>query len=152
MFSSPGQLAVEMKKLSRTTTHELRMEWRHFYRTNPPRYLSRDALLRGVLYKVQERAYGGLSRRAERALHRLTDKAAGLTDVSTDPSRALTPGTRLLRQWRGCTYTVLVQEKGFDYDGRRYRSLTQIAKEITGAHWSGPRFFGLNPRSAADAH
>jgi len=61
----------------------------------------------------------------------------------------LKTGTTLLRQWRGHTHTVLVGEDGFEYEGRRYRSLSVIAERITGAHWSGPRFFGLTQRARA---
>jgi Protein of unknown function (DUF2924) len=101
---------------------------------------------------VQEQAYGGLSRRAKRILHQLADKPAALGNAAFDPGASLKPGIRLMREWRGRTYSVVVHEKGFDYDGRRYRSLTQIAKEITGAHWSGPRFFGLHGKRVGDAH
>ena len=59
------------------------------------------------------------------------------------PALLLKPGTRLLREWGGKTHTVIVIDDGFEYDGKRYQSLTQIARRITGAHWSGPRFFGL---------
>ena len=59
------------------------------------------------------------------------------------PPIALRAGTRLVREWRGVTHTVLVQAQGFEWNGRCYRSLTIIAQKITGAHWSGPRFFGL---------
>ena len=68
---------------------------------------------------------------------------------SFDPGGMLKTGTRLVRQWRGHTHTVLVREGGFEYDGQRYRSLTVIAERITGAHWSGPRFFGVNKRARA---
>jgi Protein of unknown function (DUF2924) len=65
---------------------------------------------------------------------------------SFDPGRVLKTGATLLRQWRGRTHTVLVRDEGFEYEGRRYRSLTVIAEQITGAHWSGPRFFGVSKR------
>jgi hypothetical protein len=68
---------------------------------------------------------------------------------SFDPGIILKTGATLVRQWRGYTHTVLVREDGFEYDGRRYRSLTVIAEQITGAHWSGPRFFGLTKRARA---
>jgi Protein of unknown function (DUF2924) len=66
-----------------------------------------------------------------------------------DPGGMLKTGATLVRQWRGRTHTVLVREDGFEYDGERYRSLTVIAERITGAHWSGPRFFGLTKRARA---
>lgn len=69
--------------------------------------------------------------------------------LSFDPGLVLKTGTTLVRQWRGQTHTVLVRDDGFEYDGRHYRSLTEIAEQITGAHWSGPRFFGLTRRARA---
>jgi hypothetical protein len=69
--------------------------------------------------------------------------------ISFDPGGALNTGATLVRQWRGRTHTVLVREEGFEYEGQRYRSLTVIAERITGAHWSGPRFFGLGKRARA---
>ena len=66
-----------------------------------------------------------------------------------DPGGMLKIGATLVRQWRGCTHTVLVGEEGFEYEGQRYRSLSVIAERITGAHWSGPRFFGLIKRARA---
>jgi hypothetical protein len=149
--SRSGQLAAEMMRLTQASAHDLRIEWRRFYRADPPNRLSRDMLLRGVLYKVQEQAHGGLSRRAKRILHLLADKHAALGDDARDPSGLLKPGARVMREWRGRTFSVGVHEDGFDYDGRRYRSLTQIAEEITGAHWSGPRFFGLRDKGSGDA-
>ena len=68
---------------------------------------------------------------------------------SSDPGILLRTGTTLVRQWRGHTHTVLVREDGFEYEGQHYRSLTVIAERITGAHWSGPRFFGLTKRASA---
>ena len=67
---------------------------------------------------------------------------------SFDPGIVLKTGASLVRQWRGHTHTVLVREDGFEYEGQRYRSLTVIAEQITGAHWSGPRFFGLDQAGA----
>ena len=71
--------------------------------------------------------------------------------ASFDPAVVLKTGTTLIRQWRGRTHAVLVRDGGFEYDGERYRSLSVIAKRITGAHWSGPRFFGLTKRAGASA-
>ena len=68
---------------------------------------------------------------------------------SFDPDIVVKTGAILVRQWRGHTHTVLAREDGFEYDGQRYRSLTVIAERITGAHWSGPRFFGVNKRARA---
>ena len=81
-------------------------------------------------------------------MRRLQSLAGGLEKggASFSPGIVLKTGTTLVRQWRGHTHTVLVHEDGFEYEGQRYRSLTVIAERITGAHWSGPRFFGLTKR------
>ena len=118
------------------------------HRTGPPPGLSRDLLIRALAYKLQERAHGNPSLALRRRLRTL----AGAFDkggASFDPGVVPKTGTTLVRQWRGHTHTVLVGEDGFDYEGRRYRSLTVIAERITGAHWSGPRFFGLTQRASA---
>ena len=130
------------------STHDLRIAWRQFHRAEPPQGLSRDLMIRGLANQLQERADGGLSRALQRSLQILTgefEKGAR----SFLPCIVLKSGTTLVRQWRGHTHTVLVREDGFEYDGQRYRSLTVIAERITGAHWSGPRFFGVSRRARA---
>jgi hypothetical protein len=93
------------------------------------------------------RAHGG----ASRALRRLQTLAREFERGGASFDRRIVPktGTTLVRQWRGHAHTVIVREDGFEYEGQRYRSLTVIAERITGAHWSGPRFFGLTKRSGA---
>ena len=116
--------------------------------TGPPLGLSRDLIIRGRADKLQERAHGGPSRALQRRLQTLAgelEKGAR----SFDPGMVLKTGASLVRQWRGHTHTVLVREDGFEYEGQRYRSLSVIAEQITGAHWSGPRFFGVNKRARA---
>ena len=78
---------------------------------------------------------------------RLTQSSTHGRASASDPGIVLRTGTTLVRQWRGHTHTVLVREDGFEYDGQHYRSLTVIAEKITGAHWSGPRFFGPTRRA-----
>jgi hypothetical protein len=109
---------------------------------------SRDLIIRGLADKLQQRARGGPSRALQRCLQALAgefEKGAR----SFDPGIVLKTGAILVRQWRGQHHTVLVREDGYDYEGERYRSLTVIADQITGAHWSGPRFFGLTKRARA---
>ncbi len=119
---------------------QLRAEWRRVFRASPPA-LTPDLLRRGIAYRVQERVHGGLTPATVRTLRRAA--AAG---NSADPGRdevVLKPGTRLVRSWRGTTYSVLADADGFVMAGERYGSLSQVAATITGAHWSGPRFFGV---------
>ena len=129
----------EIAQLVDRSTEELRYAWRTLHHTGPPLGLSRDLIIRGLAYELQQRARGGPSRALQRRLRILAaefKKGAR----SFDPAVVPKTGARLMRQWRGHTHTVLVREDGFEYDGQRYRSLTVIAERITGAHWSGPRF------------
>jgi hypothetical protein len=137
-----AELDGEIAGLGDQSTQELRYAWQTSHHTGPPLGLSRDLIIRGVADKLQQRANGGPSRALQRRLRMLAgefEKGAR----SFDPGGALNTGATLVRQWRGRTHTVLVREDGFEYEGRRYRSLTVIAERITGVHWSGPRFFGL---------
>ena len=138
----------EIAGLVDRSTQELRLAWRTLHHTGPPLGLSRDLLIRALADKLQQRAHGGPSRALQRRLQSLAgelEKGAR----SFDPGIVLKTGTTLVRQWRGHTHTVLVHKDGFEYEGQRYRSLTVIAERITGAHWSGPRFFGLTKRARA---
>jgi hypothetical protein len=132
------------------STHKLRVAWRQLHRTGPPQGLSRDLLIRALANQLQEGIHG----RVNGAVRRRLQTLAGEFDrdgASFDPGLVLKTGTTLVRQWRGQAHTVLVREGGFEYEGQRYRSLTIIAERITGAHWSGPRFFGVTKRARAVA-
>jgi len=131
-----------MKDPNRVAIDDVRGEWRRLYRCEPPR-LSRDLLIRRIDYRLQEIQYGGLSKTIRRKLKTLAKMFQTTGRVGPDPGLALKPGARLIREWHGRTHTVTVTEDGFEYCGTCYSSLTKIAKTITGAHWSGPRFFGL---------
>jgi hypothetical protein len=137
-----NELSHRIAGLNRLTAQQLREEWRRLYRGQPPR-LSRDLLVRTVAYRMQELAYGGLSKATQRKLDALTKELTLKGNIAVTPDLALKPGTRLAREWRGRTHTVVVREDGFEYCGNVFPSLTKIAHAITGAHWSGPRFFGL---------
>jgi hypothetical protein len=121
---------------------DLRREWRRLYHGDPPR-ISRDLLILGIAYQLQEIEHGGLGKATLRKLRTLAKTLRATGRVGPTPSLTLKPGARLVREWNGRTYTVAVTEDGFDYAGTSYPSLSNIAKKITGAHWSGPRFFGL---------
>ena len=135
-----------LKTLELADAAGLRTEWRRLLGTEPPR-LSRDLLVRALAYQVQVRFLGGLSRASLRRLEAADEE--GATGPSKPDPTTLRPGTRLVREWHGRTHVVTATETGFDYAGSQHDSLTQIAKLITGAHWSGPRFFGLTSRVVA---
>ena len=147
---SPDVIEIERQiaELIDRSTRDLRAAWRELHRTGPPQGLSRDLLIRALAHRLQEENHGSMSRAQRRRLQRLArefEKGSG----SSDPGIVLRIGATLVRQWRGHAHTVLVREKGFEYDGEHYPSLTVIAERITGAHWSGPRFFGLTKRASA---
>ena len=142
----PSDIEAEIAGLLDRSTQELRLAWRKLHRTEPPFGMSRDLLIRSLAYELQQRAHGSPNLALRRRLQSLA-AASKKGALSVNPGIVLKTGTTLVRQWRGHPHTVLVQADGFEYDGRRYRSLTVIAERITGAHWSGPRFFGVTKRA-----
>ena len=140
-------VAKALVRLSEVTIFELRGEWRRLHRMPPPMRLSRDLLIRGISYKLQERAYGGLSTATARKLEQAAAGPPSRGAAKPTPSVSLRPGTRLVREWHGVTHTALIHADGIEWRGQRYHSLSVVARKITGARWSGPRFFGLRRRS-----
>lgn len=153
--SGASALQGRLDRLQDLDGAALREEWRRLCRSEPPR-VSRDLLMRAVAYRVQELEFGGLPKWARQSLVGAAAEsdpadATGETRPKPAESSALKPGARLIREWHGRTHVIAVVDDAFEFEGRRYGSLTQIAREITGAHWSGPRFFGLTKRQAAPA-
>ena len=152
---APAERLAELRKLDNRLAQlpnlgsaDLRQEWRRLFRIEPPR-LSRDMILRALAYRLQEIVHGGLSRVLQRRLAALANEFESDGRVAALPPPRIKPGARLVREWQRRTYTVNVVEAGFEFEGKTYRSLTSIAFEITGAHWSGPRFFGLTKTRAS---
>jgi len=142
--ASVDTTAIERKldRLRSFGLEELRLEWRQLYHCEPPK-ISRDLLTLALGYRLQEIEHGGLGKATRRKLQTIAKALRTTGRVGATPSLSLKPGARLVREWHGRTHTVAVTEDGFEYAGMSYHSLTKIAKKITGAHWSGPRFFGL---------
>jgi len=132
----------ELDRIRSLGREELRLEWRRLYHSEPPK-ISRDLLTLALGYRLQEIEHGGLGKATRRKLQTIAKALRTTGRVGATPSLSLKPGARLVREWHGRTHTVTVTEDGFEYAGMSYPSLTKIAKKITGAHWSGPRFFGL---------
>ena len=143
-----ADLEATLAALDQADTKALHAEWRRLHRASPPPNVHRDLLLRGIAYKLQEAALGGLPPAARRKLAAWNDDAAEEKQAATAPAVRVKSGATLLRAWHGQTHSVQVLDDGFEHQGQRYDSLSQIAKAITGAHWSGPRFFGLTRRRA----
>ena len=148
MARSAVDIASELTRLEGLAILELRQEWRRLHQTPPPMRLSRDILLRGIAYKLQERALGGLSKSTLHKLQSSDSDGQPMRKSQRRPSASFKPGTRLVREWHDVTHTVIILADGVEWRGQRYRSLSVVAREITGARWSGPRFFGLKAGAA----
>ena len=128
--------------MRRTSRQQLKDRWRDLFRAAPPVAFTPDLLARGIAWRLQERALGGLSVKAQRLLG-ASGGEVGVVAKRRASRPVLRPGNRLVRRWRGRTYVVEVGEDGLLYDGTRFSSLSVIATKITGTRWSGPKFFGL---------
>ncbi|WP_197706335.1 DUF2924 domain-containing protein [Magnetospirillum sp. 15-1] len=124
----------------------LKQFWQKLFHQDPPHKLGRKLMLLAIAYKLQERASGGLKSSVSRRIALAGEAiAAGKAPA---PVTTVKPGTRLLREWQGTTHEVIILDSGVRYRGETWRSLSEVARAITGARWSGPRFFGLKePRA-----
>ncbi len=140
-------VVAKLAALPEMAAVDLRAEWRRLYRAHPPRRIGRHLLELGVGWKIQEQAYGGLGVATKRHLAEMAKVMNRDGDITQIRVARLKPGAKLVREWHGKVHTVIVVEDGFEWMGRHWRSLSVIAREITGVHWSGPRFFGLNGKA-----
>lgn len=146
MGSNAGLAALE-----RYGVAELRREWARLHGRAPPAGLGRNLLIRGIAWQMQAQVHGGFPPALKRELARLAAQLDRSGELDLERQMSLKVGTRLVRQWHGRTCSVTVLEDGFLFEERRYASLSQIARAITGANWSGPRFFGLRQRTRTEA-
>ena len=142
----------ELDALAKMTRDELQERWRRIYRSDPPPRISKDLMVRIIAHRIQEDEYGGLDIKTKRRLRSFARSLESEGELPLPSGPSLKPGAKLIREWHGRTYNVIALEKGFKFDGRRYRSLSQIAREITGARWSGRRFFGLPQIERSPSH
>ncbi len=142
-------LRSEIAALDDLDLDALRGRWRELYRTAAPPGFRRDLLIRAIAYKLQEKVHGGLAPATRRKLLKIAkDAEAGDGFTTADAPRSLRPGTRLIRDWKGTVHTVEVLDNGFEWSGRRFTSLSAIAKEITGTSWNGHTFFGVGRKAS----
>lgn len=148
MTQSVLQQIAELPTLPQARLKEL---WKEYFGVEPPAY-RKGFLVRGLAHRIQELTYGGLSDAHQTRLDALiADADADAEDGEQGrkrPNKAsagddLLLGTRLIREWKGVEHETTVVEGGFEYQGRRYRSLSAVARAITGTRWNGPMFFGL---------
>lgn len=120
-------------------------KWQELFYKPAPKHLRKEFMVRILAYKIQENAFGGLSTTTRRRLRQIAISLENGNNKLKVDQHPIRPGTRLIREWRGKTHTVSVAETGFEFQGKRYSSLSEIARLITGTRWSGPLFFGLKP-------
>ncbi len=158
MTSAPQQVRAaadpaveaELERLPTTPIADLRKRYRELFRTEPPKAFGPDLLRRSIAHRIQEKAYGGLPLSHQRLLDQLVKSALAKPNGRLELPRRIKPGSELVRTWNRRTYRVMVLESGFAYDGKTFASLSEIASEITGTRWNGPRFFGLRSSSSRD--
>ncbi|MEI9931694.1 MAG: DUF2924 domain-containing protein [Rhizomicrobium sp.] len=138
---SEGMIS-EIEALRGADLDVLRQRWEYLFTIAPSPRVSRDVLIRGVAFRLQEEVYGKLGKACRRQLNKLAaDLGNGTPPTQSPPS--FKPGTKLIREWKGKVHEVVIAGDTYIWSGKHYRSLSQIARSITGTRWSGPRFFGL---------
>lgn len=141
-----ANLDAELKAMAAMTPVQLKQAWSDISGVNLPH--ASPSLLRHLIgHKLQEKAIGKLPTYIERELDRLGGNSDADPPIMSRRGPIL-PGTRFVREWNGKTIAVTATEAGFEWDSETYRSLSEIARRVTGAHWSGPRFFGLTAKAA----
>ena len=141
---------AQLAALKSAPVADLKRKWRDLFEREPPPY-NRRFLESRLAYRIQELTFGGLSKPTRQLLDALADEVEGKKvrkSVISDPRNPVI-GTRLVREWNGAEHVITVLKDGFDWQGRRYKSLSAIARDITGTQWNGYRFFGLRERKDA---
>src|SRR5258706_4832369 len=134
---------AEMERLPTMQIGRWRKRYRELFRTEPPKSFGPDLLRRSIAHRIQEKTYGGLPASTRRLLDQLVKAAMAKPNGRLELPRRIKPGSELVRTWKRKTYRVMVMTDGFAHDGRTFASLSEIASEITGTRWNGPRFFWL---------
>jgi hypothetical protein len=144
------KLANELTGLGRLSDEKLTQLFKIMYLADPPPRTRRSLLIQALAYRMQEKAMGGLKPATRRLLASVAYDATGHRTRHVMRERKTKPGTTLLREWHGVQHRLTVLEDGVQFGGERYRSLSEVARKITGSRWSGPLFFGL--KSARTEH
>jgi hypothetical protein len=142
-----GQVLARLAALKTMTVNELKAEWQTLMGSTPPNN-SRIFLEQRLAYRIQELTYGGLPKPVSRLLDDEVEGKKVRKSVISDPRNPVT-GTRLVREWDGVEHVITVLKDGFDWQGRKYKSLSAVARTITGTQWNGYRFFGLREKKDA---
>ena len=143
-MNKPDPIPVRLAALKTTPTPDLKKQWRDLFDSEPPPF-NRQYIESRLAYRIQELAYGGLKPETVRRLEKLGEELdGGRVVVRKRPANDRpVSGTRLIRDYQGVEHCVTVRDDDFEYQGRPYKSLSAIARAITGTQWNGPIFFGL---------
>jgi hypothetical protein len=145
-------LTAEIAGLSMASIKDLRERWKTLYGKEPSGHIGRSFLIRAIAYRLQEKAFGGLKPSTRRLLARVAKETTAGSSPKRPPVRKAETGTILVREWQGAAHRVTMLRDGVSFNGKRYRSLSEVAREITGSRWSGPRFFGLRLPAMENDH
>jgi hypothetical protein len=146
------RLAKDLASLPELSGENLNDRFRHLCGLEPPRRMRRPLLIRFIAYRLQEQALGGLKPVTRRLLASMAGAGTRHSPARAAPLRKLKPGTTVLREWHGVHHQLSVLEDGVRFAGEHYRSLSEVARKITGSRWSGPLFFGLKTAAAKEHH
>jgi hypothetical protein len=144
--------SAEIENRGNLGPEELDQAWRDLFESDRPRRVCGDLLIKALGYRLQEKGIGGLKPSTRRLLELWGRKGAGRGPLAEPARTRLKAGTVLVREWRGVTHRVSVLDDGFDFHGERFRSLSEVARKITGVRWSGPLFFGLKSSAKEQRH
>ena len=145
-------ILTRLSALKAMSVKDLKAEWQTLFNAPAPNN-SRGFLEGRIAYRIQELTYGGPDRETRRMLDLLADEVEGVARRKNQISDPRNPvmGTKLIREWDGVEHTVTVLKDGFDWQGRKFKSLSAVARAITGTRWNGYRFFGLRERKREEA-
>ena len=140
-----SDIEKDLAELSKASIAHLRLRWNAVFRTEPPAAFGPDLLRRSIAQRVQEQHYGSLSASVQRQLSQIVKAIASKPSGRIELPKRIKSGAVLIRTWKDKSHRVMVLDDGFAFEGRVYDSLSEIAREITGTRWNGPKFFGLRP-------
>jgi len=146
-----AEIEKQLAELALSPIQQLRQRWRTLFRAELPPAFGPDLLRRSIAQRVQEQHYGGLSTTAQKGLDQIIKTMASAPGGRIELPRRIKPGAVLVRTWKDKSHRVTVLDDCFAFEGRTYVSLSEIAREITGTRWSGPKFFGLRAKSPMSA-
>ena len=145
----PNEITTKLEKLPSLPKAALCVLWQELFEKPVHPKLRREMMIPILAYRIQEKAYGGLKPSTRKRLEKLAQELNRDPKAQLQAPQQIKAGTKLLRQWRGETHEVAVADWGFEYRGKHYESLSDIARRITGTRWSGPAFFGLRKQVKA---